>query len=139
MGLLVQKLLLNFVVERKFLFLIFSFLLISNISSTFLIHSHLVRSGHIGHLVIASEEAISKGVRRIVALTGPEAQKALNKSAVLENALNALRNELKTIPLTPQSAKEMVKRIVELTNDVSHAVIPYWKKVKLFYFITFFF
>ena len=31
------------------------------------------------HMVIASEEAIAKGIRRIVALNGPEAAKALTK------------------------------------------------------------
>ena len=25
--------------------------------------------------------------------------------------------------------RELVKKIVELTDDVSHATIPYWKKV----------
>lgn len=37
--------------------------------------THLQRAGHIGDFVIASEEAIAKGIRRIVALTGPEASK----------------------------------------------------------------
>lgn len=36
---------------------------------------HLHRSGHIGDFVICSEEAIAKGIRRIVALTGTEATK----------------------------------------------------------------
>lgn len=31
--------------------------------------------GHIGKFVIISEEAIAKGVRRIVALTGPEGER----------------------------------------------------------------
>jgi alanyl-tRNA synthetase len=38
-----------------------------------------------GNFVIASEEAIAKGIRRIIALTGPEAAKALNKANQLEN------------------------------------------------------
>ncbi len=33
-------------------------------------HSHLQNSAHIGSFAIVSEEAISKGIRRIVALTG---------------------------------------------------------------------
>ena len=36
---------------------------------------HLQNSGHIGNFVIASEEAIAKGIRRIVAVTGEEAEK----------------------------------------------------------------
>lgn len=36
---------------------------------------HLQNSGHAGHFVIVSEEAIAKGIRRIVAVTGAEARK----------------------------------------------------------------
>ena len=36
---------------------------------------HLHNSGHIESFALVSEEAISKGIRRIVALTGPEAVK----------------------------------------------------------------
>jgi len=37
--------------------------------------SHLRRGGHIQSFAIVSEEAIAKGIRRIVALTGTEAEK----------------------------------------------------------------
>ena len=37
--------------------------------------THLQKSGHIGNFVIVTEEAIAKGVRRIVAVTGNEANK----------------------------------------------------------------
>jgi alanyl-tRNA synthetase len=37
-----------------------------------------------GNFVIASEEAIAKGIRRIIALTGPEAAKAINKANLLQ-------------------------------------------------------
>lgn len=36
---------------------------------------HLQNSGHAAQFVIVSEEAIAKGIRRIVAVTGAEAQK----------------------------------------------------------------
>lgn len=39
------------------------------------ISSHLQNSGHAAPFVIVSEEAIAKGIRRIVAVTGAEAQK----------------------------------------------------------------
>ncbi len=38
---------------------------------------HVKRSGHIGDFVISAEEAIAKGIRRIVAITGPEASKVI--------------------------------------------------------------
>ena len=37
--------------------------------------THLHNSGHIGNFVIVTEEAIAKGIRRIVAVTGNEANK----------------------------------------------------------------
>lgn len=44
--------------------------------------SHVKRSGNIGDFVISSEEAIAKGIRRIVALTGPEATKVCKKTLI---------------------------------------------------------
>ena len=44
-------------------------------------HRHLHRSGHIMSFALVTEEAIAKGIRRIVALTGPEAMKV----CVLQN------------------------------------------------------
>ena len=41
---------------------------------------HLLRAGHVGNFVIVSEEAISKGIRRIIAFTGPEAAKVITVS-----------------------------------------------------------
>jgi alanyl-tRNA synthetase len=37
-----------------------------------------------GNFVIASEEAIAKGIRRVIALTGPEAAKAISKANQLQ-------------------------------------------------------
>lgn len=89
--------------------------------------THLHYSAHIGDFVIASEEAIAKGIRRIVALTGPEATKALKKTELLENELNNIKATIDA-DKTGANSKEHVKKIVELTEDVSHATIPYWKK-----------
>lgn len=62
---------------------------------------------------------------------------ALKKTEVLENELNLIRTSLDAIK-TPSDQKVVVRRIVELTNDISQAVIPYWKKVCCFlYFSSF--
>ena len=53
--------------------------------------THLRRAGHIGNFIIASEEAIAKGIRRIIALTGPEAEKAIKKAELLEQHLKQVR------------------------------------------------
>lgn len=79
--------------------------------------------------VITSEEAIAKGIRRIVALTGPEAEKARQKTALLENELSKLKTKIDAD--SGANSKELVKQIVELTEDVSHATIPYVKKDEL--------
>lgn len=92
--------------------------------------SHLHKTGHIGDYVIVSEEGIAKGIRRIVALTGPEAIKALNKLSVLENEVNNLASYIKEQG-DNVNQKHIVKKIVDLTNDISHAQISYWKKDEL--------
>merc|ERR1712223_807900 len=78
-----------------------------------------------GPFIVASEEAIAKGIRRVVALTGPEATKALNKQKLLENELAEVA---KTINGGKLSQKEMVKLITDLTEGISAAQISYWKK-----------
>lgn len=102
----------------------------NNTSVEFCGGTHLKYAGHIGDFVIASEEAIAKGIRRIVALTGPEATKALKKNEVLENRLNELCSTVEADKEGVKS-KDYVKKIVELTEEVSHAVIPYWKKEEI--------
>uniref|UniRef100_U5EVI9 Alanine--tRNA ligase n=1 Tax=Corethrella appendiculata TaxID=1370023 RepID=U5EVI9_9DIPT len=89
--------------------------------------THLHQSGHIVEFVITSEEAIAKGIRRIVALTGPEAQKSIKKTELLDNELNRLKSIIDE-DKTGARSKEFVKLIVELNEDVSHAVIPYVRK-----------
>lgn len=99
----------------------------------FVLYSHLHYSGHVGDFIIASEDAIAKGIRRIVALTGPEAAKALTKADVLKKSLEKLQADVKNNTNTFDS-KEYVKKIVELTEDISHATIPCWRKVIIYYF-----
>ncbi|KAM3959019.1 alanine--tRNA ligase, cytoplasmic [Aphomia sociella] len=92
--------------------------------------SHLHQTSHIGEYVIVSEEGIAKGIRRIVALTGPEAVKALNKLNILENEVNNVANIIKENG-DNINQKDILKKIVDLTNDISQAQISYWKKEEL--------
>merc|ERR1719445_646438 len=87
--------------------------------------THLRRAGHMEHMVIASEEAIAKGIRRIVALTGPEAAKALNKEKLLNAELEKVRLKVSNKDLT---LKEKVKLLTDLGDDVSSAHISYHSK-----------
>lgn len=88
--------------------------------------THLQQSGHMVEFVITSEEAIAKGIRRIVALTGPEAIKALKKTEQFENELNLLKTDIEGGKGGSKDAQ--VKRIVELMEEISQATIPYVKK-----------
>lgn len=92
--------------------------------------SHLHQTGHIGDYVIVSEEGIAKGIRRIVALTGPEAMKAISKLSTLENEVNNIANYIKD-QNDNINQKDITKKIVDLTNDISQAQISYWKKEEL--------
>lgn len=98
-----------------------------NTSVEFCGGTHLKYAGHIGDFVIASEEAIAKGIRRIVALTGPEAAKALKKTEYLEKKLAALTKNIQ-MDSKGEKSKEHVKNIVDLIDEVSAAIIPAWKK-----------
>ena len=53
-----------------------------------------------------SEEAIAKGIRRIVALTGPEAAKALAKEKLLNSEVEKLKQKVSDKDL---SLKEKTK------------------------------
>ncbi|XP_030280564.1 alanine--tRNA ligase, cytoplasmic [Sparus aurata] len=87
--------------------------------------THLQNSGHASPFVIVSEEAIAKGIRRIVAVTGAEAQKAQRKADSLHQSLSALGDKVKQ-----QKApnKDMQKEIADMTESIGTAVISQWQK-----------
>ena len=78
--------------------------------------THVSRSGDIGLFKIASEGAIAAGVRRIVALTGPEALKLVQEEEQqLARAASALKTAPKDLPLR---AEQAASRIRELEREV---------------------
>ncbi|XP_049578461.1 alanine--tRNA ligase, cytoplasmic [Syngnathus scovelli] len=87
--------------------------------------THLQNSAHAAPFVIVSEEAIAKGIRRIVAVTGSEAQKAQRKADALTQALSALADHVKqqTVP-----NKDVQKEIADMTESIGTAVISQWRK-----------
>lgn len=89
--------------------------------------THLQRTGHIGDFVIVTEEAIAKGIRRIVALTGPEAKEALDRA---ENY------RLRVAKINEKKNGEYVYKILlgELNavfEELARATIPVWQKEKM--------
>ncbi|XP_032467798.1 alanine--tRNA ligase, cytoplasmic isoform X5 [Phocoena sinus] len=87
--------------------------------------THLQNSSHAGAFVIVSEEAIAKGIRRIVAVTGAEAQKALRKAESLKKSLCVAEAKVKA-----QTApnKDVQREIADLGEALATAVIPQWQK-----------
>lgn len=63
-----------------------------------------------------------------MALTGPEAAKASRTATLLQNQLSNLRETIET-DKSGVNSKEYVKKIVELTDEITQSVIPGWRKV----------
>lgn len=84
---------------------------------------HLHNVGHIGKLVITVEEAIAKGIRRVIALTGPEAFRAIHRADQLEQQVEEAHNEIATndiVTLDRTQFKTATKRILELIEVRLH-------------------
>jgi alanyl-tRNA synthetase len=78
--------------------------------------THVARSGDVGLFKITSEGAIAAGVRRIVALTGPEALKAVHdEEQQLARAAAALKSSPRDVALR---AEQAASRIKELEREV---------------------
>jgi len=94
--------------------------------------THLKNTGDMFEFAIVSEEAISKGIRRIVAVSGHDAEKAHHKAGVLEGKLKELKESIEQKKNTNTlNMKEMSTTIARLTDDISECIIPQWKKNKL--------
>lgn len=65
-------------------------------------------------------------------MTGPEATKAQKKASVLESYLDRLQAVI-VADKSGVNVKEHIKKIIELTDDISHAVISNWRKVCFIY------
>ncbi|CAB1432420.1 unnamed protein product [Pleuronectes platessa] len=97
----------------------------SNFKRSLFLLLHLQNSGHAAPFVIVSEEAIAKGIRRIVAVTGAEAQKAQRKADALLQSLSTLGDKVKQ-QTSPN--KDTQKEIADMTESIGTAVISQWQK-----------
>jgi len=83
--------------------------------------THLHKTGHMECFTILSEEAISKGIRRIVAVTGPEATKAYNRGEELK----------KDVMKLDSTNVNLSKAIIDTQDKINKSIIPYWVKEEL--------
>jgi len=90
--------------------------------------THLQKTGHMNTFTVVSEKPISKGVRRIFALTGSEADTAISRGLALQEDAD---NLLKLFSSGKFVYSELISSVnVHLqTNDL--AVIPAWRKDKI--------
>jgi alanyl-tRNA synthetase len=74
--------------------------------------THVSRSGDIGFFKIQSESAIAAGVRRIVAVTGPEAVAQVHEEEKqLARAASILRGSMKDVALKAEQAQGRIKEL----------------------------
>jgi alanyl-tRNA synthetase len=91
--------------------------------------THLHRSSHIVSFALVTEEAIAKGIRRIVALTGPEALKAHRNAGLVEREVGELEQRVKTgLEDGSLPFKTATKMIVEMGDELSASLISQWRK-----------
>ncbi|CAD5208802.1 unnamed protein product [Bursaphelenchus xylophilus] len=96
--------------------------------------THLKNVGHIGNLVISSEEAVAKGIRRIVALTGPAAVSAIQRANRAEDRVTKLYEKVKNDPKIIEDKavfKKLIKEANELVEELNPMLLPYWRKDKI--------
>jgi len=92
--------------------------------------THLLNSAHMEKFIILSEEAIAKGIRRIIAVTGSEALRAHKKADALDKEVKELtasiQNEIKTNKEV--NLAQLNKQIYALNEAINQSQISYWRK-----------
>ncbi|PAV57350.1 hypothetical protein WR25_00301 [Diploscapter pachys] len=93
--------------------------------------THLHNVGHIGRLVITTEEAIAKGIRRIVAVTGQEAEKTIQRADRLQARLQELVKSIesdKEMASDKAKFKQVSKSVTDFLDEINSSQLPYWRK-----------
>ncbi len=85
-----------------------------NYSVEFCGGTHVQKTGEIGAFLITAEEAVAKGVRRIVGITGDAARKAAARGQELLSELKALRD---------QPAERVHARLPALQEAITHETL----------------
>ncbi len=84
--------------------------------------THVERTGQIHHFAIVSEEAVAKGVRRIVALTGVPAMAAVQAADNLARRIHAAAK---------LSESDLSATVTEVGNEIDQMTLPAARKAEL--------
>jgi len=91
--------------------------------------THLQNSKHMKSMALISEDAIAKGIRRVVAFTGAEALKAGAKADAFQAQVDVLLNKIKKNERSKKyTTKELTSEINQLSESLDPATISYWRK-----------
>ncbi|KAL5960801.1 Alanine--tRNA ligase cytoplasmic [Taenia solium] len=89
--------------------------------------THVTNVAHIGKFVIVSEEAIAKGIRRIVAITGPEGERAEKQAKRLQAEVAEIaRTVERTISdkqVDARTYRQLVAKLAAVAESVDAALI----------------
>ncbi len=84
--------------------------------------THLERTGQIEHFVLIAEEAVAKGIRRVVGITGPLARQAEELGAALVERASRLQDG---------PAEELAAGLTELQDALAAATVPVRQRIAL--------
>ena len=84
--------------------------------------THVERTGQIQHFALVSEEAVAKGVRRIVALTGVPAMAAMQTADKLAQRLSIAAK---------LSDAQLIDAVTELGTEIDQMTLPAARKAEL--------
>jgi alanyl-tRNA synthetase len=84
--------------------------------------THVKNTGEIEHFVLVSEEGVAKGVRRIVAMTGPTARLIDEMGAALVRRAEELKAE---------APEDLPERLSELQHGAAQATLPLKHRLRL--------
>jgi alanyl-tRNA synthetase len=92
------------------------------VSAEFCGGTHLERTGQTGAFAIVAEEAVAKGIRRVVALTGVPAQAAIAAADTLEQRV------ARASRLSPD---QLQAEFVEVSRELEQLTIPVSRKARI--------
>lgn len=87
--------------------------------------THLLRAGHMNNFAVVSEKPISKGIRRIFAVTGAEADAAVAKGVTLQKECDDLLSQVNG---GKYEYSQIIIKINTLIQTNDRAVIPAWRR-----------